>query len=422
MRSVDNVSLSRAGVANFDNVSLSRANFDNAVLSAGVANFDRDSVSGDESGLTILTPKRELDTDDCFVVSSPSSVPIYLARNSASSSDAPKPGALEITDVRTVASMSANRIPLVREDSLTLHPIMVFPHNDGALPYRTEPTPGVPPERATKLLSSDRDRLVMASLPRSRSVPLTVTQESHGDRAIKNASSGQTSPQPRELGIVERTPDAYVRAHPQVNGDRSSPVHRASSPLSPVMVIARNTDAHHCIIPTVLQGGPTKLSQHNDAQCLVDASSVSVPVIHESHDDRAINDASPKSIDRTSDVSTQAAVNGHNNSPIHPSFSASLLHNTHSSTDITPVEGSTKPSPSSRDRQQQVERDHLAMERERLAIDRKRLAIEEELVEVKRQRLEVEKRKVGLAEELLRQGRHRRTSHALNSLLGGLLK
>ena len=502
--SVDNVSLSRAGVGNFDNVAHSAgvANFENGVLSAGIANFDRDNVSAEESGLTMLTPKRELDPDDCFVVSSPSSEQTPVARNLVSHSDTSKSGDLEITDVRTEATVTTDLIPPVNKGSSPVHPIIVFPHN-GALTNGMKSTPTMPLEGATKLSeSSDKQRLVLVSHPRS--VPLTVTQESHGDRAIKNASPWQTVPLPRELGIVERKPDAYARAHPRVNGDRSSPVDQVSSPLPPVMVIPSNTDARHCVAATVLLGGRTKLSQYEDAQCRVRTSPpcASVPAIHELRDDHAINDASPKleTIERTPDVSTQAAVNGNHSLPVHdPSFPTPVPRNTDASTSTpaegatmplpsshdrqqhhlhvergdfamererlaidrkrlaiyvstqaavngnhslpvhdasfptpvphntdastsTPAEGATMPLPSSHDRQQHVERGDFAMERERLAIDRKRLAIEEGLLEVKRQRLEVEGRKVRLAEELLRQGRHRGTSHALYSLLGGLLK
>ena len=425
--SVDNVSLSRAGVGSFDNAALSWAgvaNFDNTGVVSGVANGDRDFVSGGESELTMLMPKRELDTDDCFVVSTPSSMSTPVASNLVSCSDPPKSGELEITDVRTEASVTTDLIPPVNKGSSPVHPIMVFPHS-GALTNGMKSTPTMPLEGATKLSeSSDKQRLVLVSRPRS--VPLTVTQESHGERAIKNASPWQTVPLLRELGIVERTPDAYARAQPQVNGDRSSPVDHASSPLPSVMVIPSNTDACHCVASTMLLGGRTKLSQYEDAQCPIPVSPpcASVPVIHESHDDCAINGASPKleTIDCTPDVSTQAAVNGNHSSPVHDaSFPTPVPHNTDASTS-TPAEGATMPSPSSHDRQQQVECDNLAMERERLAIDRKRLAIEEGLLEVKRQRLEVEGRKVRLAEELLRRGRHKGTSHALYSLFGGLLK
>ena len=409
--SVDNVSLSRAGVGNFDNVALSRAgvaNFDNTGVVSGVANGDMDFVSGGESELTMLTPKREHDTDDCFVVSTPSSMSTPVASNLVSRSDPPKSGELEITDVRTEALVTTDLIPPVNKGSSPVHPIIVFPHN-GALTNGMKSTPTMPLEGATKLSESgDKQRLVLVSRPRS--VPLTVTQESHGDRAIKNASPWQTAPLPRELGIVERKPDVYACAHRWVNGDRSSPVDHASSPLPPVMVIPSNTDARHCVAPTMLLGEPTELSHCKDAQCPVQASPpcASLPAIHDSHDDRAIKNALEKleTVERTHDVSTQVTVNDN--------------HNIDASTS-TPAGGATVPSPATHD-QQQVERDNLAMERERLAIDRKRLAIEEGLLEVKRQRLEVEGRKVRLAEELLRRGRHGGTSHALYSLLGGLLK
>ena len=417
--SVDNVYLSRAGVGNFDNVAHSAgvANIENGDLSAGIANFDRDNVSAEESGLTMLTPKRELDADDCFVVSAPSimSTPVPVASNLVSHSDPPKSGELEITDLRTEVPVTTDLIPPVNKGS-PVQPIMVFPHND-ALPS----TPAMSTERATKPSeSSDLKRLFVSSRPRS--APLTIVQDS----AIKNASPWQTVPLPRELGIVERKPDAYVHApHSQVNGDRSSPVDHASSPLPPVMVIPSNTDVRHCATPAVLVGGPTKLSHCKDAQCPVQASPpcASGPVIHDSHDDSAIKNAfeKPETVECTPDVSTQAAVKGNHSALIHDaSFPTSLPHNTDASTS-TPAEGATKPSPATHD-QQQVERDNLAMERERLAIDRKRLSIEEGLLEVKRQLLEVEGRKVRLAEELLRRGRHRGTSHALYSLLGGLLK